>query len=200
MSGLPASIRAERRGVRLRRRAGRGGLYDGCAVHAALGGDGDLAQALGALAVSDLLLPLQPGGEPGSGRDEQVVDHGGDDHEGQRGIDKAAVGEMALVDRERQLAEVRLPADGADERRDQVFDQRLDHRVESDADDYRDGKLDEIAAEPELPEAAHAASPPDGTGTEDPVDSTTDHLATRDVINETRPAVDVSRMAGADSG
>src|ERR1019366_8614067 len=80
-----------------------------------------------------------------------------DDRERQQRVDEGAVGELAAIDGEAERREVRLVADGADDRRDQVGDQGLDNGVEGDADDHRDGQLDEIAPEQELLEAAHGS-------------------------------------------
>jgi hypothetical protein len=60
-----------------------------------------------------------------------------------------------VVDGEGEVAEVGLAADGRDQRGDQVCHQGGHQGCEREADDDRDGEVDEIAAEQELLEAAH---------------------------------------------
>ena len=61
-----------------------------------------------------------------------------------------AVGEGALVDRERQLGEVGLAEDGGDERGEDVGHQRRHDGGERSADDDGDSELDHVAPEDEL--------------------------------------------------
>src|SRR6185437_7398041 len=51
---------------------------------------------------------------------------------------------------------VRLPAEGRDQRRDQVLDLRLHDVAERHPDHDRDREVDEVASHEELPEAGHS--------------------------------------------
>ena len=75
-----------------------------------------------------------------------------DDEERDERVEEVAVGEAAVVDREGEVAEVRLAADGGDQRRDDVLDERVDDGRERGADDDRDGEVDEVPAQDEAAE------------------------------------------------
>ena len=87
------------RGWHVRRRRHRRDL--GRAVHAPLGRDGDGARALRAVPGRRCLVAVGECRQPGGGRDDQVVDHGGDHQEGQRRVDDGAVRERRAVEPER---------------------------------------------------------------------------------------------------
>src|SRR3954469_250941 len=91
--------------------------------------------------------------------DDEEEDRGGDEEEVDDVVDERAVAENAAIDRERLAAEVDA-ADHADDRRDQVVDERLDDRGERDAQDERDRQLDEIASQQELAELLEHDPPP----------------------------------------
>ena len=65
---------------------------------------------------------------------------------------KAPYRKHGVVDREREVAEVRLADDHRDDRHDQAVDERRDERCEREAQHERDGELDEVAAHEEVSE------------------------------------------------
>jgi len=64
-----------------------------------------------------------------------------------------------VVEGEGEAGEVGLAADGRDQWGDQVCHQGGHHGGKREADDDRDGEVDEVAAEQELLEAAHELGP-----------------------------------------
>src|SRR5579885_2543210 len=80
---------------------------------AAAGVERDLAQALGALLRRrvERRLAARELDQRVHRQHDEVVDHGGDDDERDDGVDEVAVEELAVIDREGELREVRLAAD-----------------------------------------------------------------------------------------
>jgi hypothetical protein len=90
--------------------------------------------------------------------DDEEVDDRGDHQEGEQRVQEVAVGKARAVDREGQAAEVGLAADRRYQGSDEVAHDRAHQGAEGAADDHRDGQVDEVAAQHELPESLHAAS------------------------------------------
>ncbi len=65
---------------------------------------------------------------------------------------------VAAVDGEDQRVEVGLAERDRDDRVDEVFDKRADHRAERDADDEGDGELNDVALAEEGTKTLHDAS------------------------------------------
>jgi hypothetical protein len=106
----------------------------------------------GTFARRRLLAPPGPRGDQLHRLDDEEEHRRGDRGERDQRVDEVAVAEAAVVDREREAAEVGLADDRRDDRGDQVGDERIDQCDEGDADDERDGQLDDVAAEEELSE------------------------------------------------
>lgn len=117
-------------------------------------GERDLAEALQALFGGRI------GGLGGRGTrtiHEQVhrlhhkkEDRRGREQESGERVQKVAVQKNAAVDRERQLGEIRYFDDGTDERRQDIFHQRLHHRAEGRSHHDADRQIDDIAPEQKL--------------------------------------------------
>ncbi len=132
----------------------------GRAERAAPGRDRDVREALGALARrTDVLLGHQALEQRRERLDDEEVDDRRDGHERDQGVEEMAVVELRVVDREGQVAEVRLAADGSDDRRHEVRDHGRDERPERCADHDRDGEIHEVAPQQEIPEALHLPPP-----------------------------------------
>ena len=93
------------------------------------------------------------------GADDEEVEDEGDDQERDDRVDERAVADFAVVDREGQGREVRLTADGRDERGDDVLDKRVDDLGERGADDNRDRQVEDVAAQDERLELIDQTSP-----------------------------------------
>src|SRR5690242_14416452 len=90
--------------------------------------------------------------------DDEEIDDGRHEQEGDDVVDEVAVLKLAVVDREAELGKIRLAADGGDERRQEIFDKALNHAYEGSADDEADRHIDDIASEEKLLEAAERAT------------------------------------------
>src|SRR5579859_1418893 len=126
---------------------------------AAPGGYGDLAEALGAAlggrdgccfgatqslgACRDLV----------DGHDHSEVDGAGDHKERNDRVEEVAILDLAAMEFEDQIAEVRLADDGREQRVQDVANQRGDDGAEGRAQNDRDGQVDDVAAKNEVPES-----------------------------------------------
>lgn len=139
-----------------------GGVSDGdglTAELAAVGGDWDLGEALGAGFDGGGFGALEAGEQFLYGKDEEEVDDEGDDEEVDDGVEEVAVLDGRLMEGEDKIGEVGLTYDGGDKRSDDVFDERFSDRSESCADDDGDGEVDDVAAQDEVAKAFdHVAS------------------------------------------
>ncbi|HEV8249670.1 MAG TPA: hypothetical protein VGQ15_06820 [Gaiellaceae bacterium] len=86
------------------------------------------------------------------GLDDEEEDGGCDRHELNHVGDERSVAKHGVVDRERQVAEVRLAQDHRDDRHEQVPDERVDHRGEREAHDERHRELHDVAPQQKVPE------------------------------------------------
>src|SRR5207237_1649796 len=77
----------------------------------------------------------------------QEVDDGRDDEEVQRGVHEVPVQEPAAMDGKGEVGEIRLRAQGGDERGDEVLDQGMDHVPEGHADDDPHRQVDDVPAQ-----------------------------------------------------
>ena len=98
-------------------------------------------------------------------RDDQEVDHQSDEiTPGQDGALLSGVGERGRGHFRRQrdeiVGKIEPAGDGADQRHDNVVDQRIDDRPECGADDDADGKIDDVAAHGEFLEFLEHRSHP----------------------------------------
>lgn len=91
-------------------------LHDGGAELAARGRDRDVAEAFRAGVFGRFGVPGGDDGDPVGGDHHEVVDDGRDDQKVEGDVDEVAVAEVTLVDGEDQVGEVRLPAQGSDQR------------------------------------------------------------------------------------
>ena len=126
------------------------------AERATAGGDGNLAQALGAFLRGGVgwRLPAPHAGHERIHRHHHKKVHGRADHqERDHGVDEIADRELASVHFKGQGGKVLLPRDGRNQRRQQVFHQRFDDRAKRAADHHRYGQIDHVSAHEELPEA-----------------------------------------------
>src|SRR3954464_3979644 len=94
----------------------------------------------------------------GDRHDDEEVDDRRDDQEREQRVNKKAVSKVRAVDVEEELAEVGLPSDRRDQRRDEARRERRHECAERGPDEPRDGEIDDVAAQQELAETAHATS------------------------------------------
>src|ERR1019366_3450960 len=121
----------------------------GGAEGAAAGGDGDVAEALGTFfggGVRRHRLLLHAIHKGVHREHHEVINGGGDEQEGDDGVDEIADGELAAVDSELNGGEVGLTDQGRDERGQEVFGESGDDAAEGRTDDDADGKIDDVAA------------------------------------------------------
>ena len=108
---------------------------------------------MAALLVGERFLRLRQPGHQGVHRlddDEEDRRRGRDERD--RGRDERAVAEDGVVDREREIAEVRLADDHRDDRHHEIVDERGDERAEREPHHEGHRQLDEVAAHQEVPE------------------------------------------------
>ena len=84
------------------------------------------------------------------GLHDEEEDGRGDRQELDHVRDERAVAENGVVDRGREVVEVRLADDHRDDRHDEVVHEGVDDCRERQAHDERDGELDDVAAEQEI--------------------------------------------------
>ena len=135
-------------------------LYLSGAGRAAAGGGGNRAEALGALADRDLVLGgLGVARGDGIHRlDDEEEHRGRDAQEGDQRVQEVAVPKHAVVDRERQPAEVGLPKIAATIGVIDVGDKGRNQQSEGGADDDRNRQVDQVSAEQKL-RSNHSSSP-----------------------------------------
>jgi hypothetical protein len=94
------------------------------------------------------------------GKDEDEVDDGSNEEEGNDGVHEVAVFDFAAVDVEDERGEVGLMNDGSNEWINDIGDEGIDDGGEGSADDDGNGKVHNIAAEDEVAKAfKHDESP-----------------------------------------
>src|SRR4051794_8037301 len=128
----------------------------GCAERAPGGVVRDRALALGAHL--GLLARVEVGLEPLHQRvhrnHDEVVERKTDQHQAEQVVDEVAVGEVSPTDVPVAFAEVAAALErDVDERREEVPDERVDDCGERGADHNAGSKVDDVAAQDELPEA-----------------------------------------------
>src|SRR5439155_6236354 len=106
------------------------------------------------------LLLGAAGGDRVHGLHDEEEDRGGDQHERQQRVDEIAIQELAVVDLEVEPREVLVPADGGDERGDEVGDEGGNHRAERGGDHHRHGQVDDVSAQKECLELLEHREPP----------------------------------------
>src|SRR3954453_13493746 len=138
---------------------GLGGLRGG-AEGALAGGRRDRGQALRAVLRRDRLFGgwLVALHQRIPRHHDEEIDDGGQDHEGDEEVDEVAVEEVRSVHCEVQAVEVPLAPDRSEQRRDEVADECCYQGPERRTDDDCDGKVDDIAAEQELPKTTHVGT------------------------------------------
>ena len=136
--------------------------FDGCmrldglgAELAARGGDGDVAEALGAglggyrfgYRRAESFQQIL------GGDDEEEVDDGSDKQKVDDCGEEVTVEDLASVDVAFEIAEVGLADDGSQERIDNFFSERGDDGREGSADDDGDSKINDVATQNEIAES-----------------------------------------------
>jgi hypothetical protein len=130
-------------------------LYGLGAELAASGGDGDVAEALGAglggwrrdyCGVEFFQEVL-------NGQYEEEVNDAGDEEKVDDRGEKVAVLDYAPVDVSNQIPKVLLADDGSQQRTDDLFSQRGDDSCECGSDDDSDSEIDDVATQNEIAES-----------------------------------------------
>lgn len=129
------------------------GLDGLAAGFAASGGEGNFGQTLRAGFAGGCLRPLDALQQLLCGQHEEEVDDPGEDEEVDAGRDEAAIFDGGSVDVEDKGGEVRLAHDSADERADDVTDERFSYIGKGCTNNKCDGKIHHIAAKDEIAKA-----------------------------------------------
>ncbi len=129
---------------------------------AAVGGGGDVGEALRARLGCCGFGALDAGEQLLHWKDQEEVDDAGDDEEVDDGVDEVAVPDGRLPDSEDEVGEVGLTDDGSNKRCDDVVDERFGDGGESGTDDNGDGQIDDVATKDEIAKAFdHCAGLPE---------------------------------------